>query len=206
MSALIGATTASMLSASTLSAQTFPPIPIVSGAINLNLDSLSTILNLESSTVLTPIGAVRIDANGFNGTLTNRSLPPDWIVPPINTFTKSKPDNIITPKSYVDWFTTVTQGSNQFLFVGTTNGISPIGTFTNAPTTINFSAAITNLTAVAGIFPAPVSGGSIELPGLVNDSTLASSNISKPEFQQEYRNDFNSSSFVGGRVLGLEDK
>ncbi|MFM7887950.1 MAG: hypothetical protein ACKPCM_14960, partial [Pseudanabaena sp.] len=79
------------------------------------------------------------------------------------------------------------------------------GTNTNTPTTIN---ATFSTTQFVDLFTpiqvqVPITGGSI---ALVNNSTLASSNISQPEFQQEYRNDFNSSSFVGGRVLGLEDK
>jgi len=215
MSVLLGATSISLLSATPSSAQT---VSIIGGTVNMNLDHGSTILNLSSSTVLTPIGTVNINADGFNGNLTNTSL--------------SITDKLMisVPSNYmiaVDWSYTTNNGSNQFQFVGTTNGTSPNGTFTNAPTTINFSAAITNSTAVAGIFAAPVSSGSITLPTppppvvvvptctdclivrpdiLISNSTFPSPDSQEPEYRQEYKNDFSTSSFSGGRILALEDK
>ncbi|MFM7600636.1 MAG: hypothetical protein ACKO7R_05480, partial [Pseudanabaena sp.] len=180
------------------------------------------ILNLSSSTVLTPIGTVNINAVGFNGNLTNTSLSIT------NILIASVPNPFTIPGKMplaVDWLYTAINGSNQFQFVGTTNGTSPNGTFTNAPTTINFSAAITSSTAVAGIFAAPVSSGSITLPAppppvvptctdclivrpdiLISNSTFPSPDSQEPEYRQEYKNDFSTSSFSGGRILALEDK
>ncbi|MCA6598423.1 MAG: hypothetical protein IM539_19570 [Pseudanabaena sp. M046S1SP1A06QC] len=197
MSALIGATTASMLSASTLSAQTVM-IPIIGGNLGLKVNNLGlpAPIEMSASTLLTTLGTVSI--NQFNGTAENTTFQAYGVLP-VNA-------NIIT--GFFDFTPT-----ENFRFIGTTNGsvaFSPPFNFKNAPTVINAN----NISAPPGtsIINAPITSGSITFASgsitfaLVNDSTLASSNISKPEFQQEYRNDFNSSSFVGGRVLGLEDK
>ncbi|WP_434687431.1 hypothetical protein [Pseudanabaena minima] len=231
LSVLLSAVSTGMLSAAPSSAQT---VPIISGTVNLNLDNGSTILNLSSSTVLTPIGSVSIDADGFNGDLTNSSISITDAV------TSSVPSNVsnVGNNLLIDWYY---GGPNPLIFVGTTNGTGPNGTFTNAPTTINFSADITESTAVAGIFPAPVSGGSITLPAppppvvvvppvvvppvvvppvvtctdclnvipdlRISNSTFLSPASQQPEYSQEYsRNNFSTSSFDGGRVLGLENK
>jgi len=41
---------------------------------------------------------------------------------------------------------------------------------------------------------------------LISYSTLQYSPLDKPEYSQEYRNDFSTSSFEGGRILGLKDE
>ncbi|WP_434687434.1 hypothetical protein [Pseudanabaena minima] len=234
LSVLLSAVSAGMLSAAPSSAQT---VPIISGTVNLNLDSFSTILNLSSSTVLTPIGSVSINADGFNGDLTSSVLSITDAV------TSSVPSNVSNEGNNlnINWDYSSNNGPNPLIFVGTTNGTGPNGTFTNAPTTINFSAEITRSTAVAGIFPAPVSGGSITLPAppppvvvvppvvvppvvvppvvtctdclnvipdlRISNSTFLSPASQQPEYSQEYsRNNFSTSSFDGGRVLGLENK
>jgi hypothetical protein len=216
LSVLLGAVSAGMLSVAPSSAQT---VPIISGTVNLNLDGGSSIVNLTSSTVLTPIGSVSINADGFNGDLTNTGTTDTDVL------SSSVPSNVGTV--YVNWAYSGSNGSNPFTFDGTTNGTGPNGTFTNAPTTINFSSDLTS--GVAGIFAAPVSGGSITLPEppvvvvtpvetctdclnvipdlRISNSTFLSPASQQPEYSQEYsRNNFSTSSFDGGRVLGLENK
>ena len=40
----------------------------------------------------------------------------------------------------------------------------------------------------------------------IANSTFLSPDLQEPEYRQEYRNDFSTSSFEGGRILGLENK
>lgn len=202
MSALIGATTASMLSASTLSAQTVM-IPIIGGNLGLKVNNLGlpAPIEMSASTLLTTLGTVSI--NQFNGTAENTTYPFFGVLP-VNA-------NIIT--GFFDFF----PGEN-FRFIGTTNGSATFSqnfNFKNAPTVINAN----NISAPPGtsIINAPITSGSIAL-ALPTDylpisadlriaySTLPSSDQKEPEYQQEYRNDFHSSSFEGGRILALEDK
>ncbi|MFN7356706.1 MAG: hypothetical protein ACK5UZ_15510 [Pseudanabaena sp.] len=209
MSALLGAASIGLLSATPSSAQTV--IPIIGGTLGLNMISVESFAafpeSFLNSTVLTPLGAINISA--FNGTISAVTAVPDFLVP--GSF-------ILDPGSFNVTASTIIIDSGlpfflngtlielptptTFVFTGTTTA----GTNTNTPTTINATFSTTQfvdplLTPIQ--VQVPITGGSI---ALLNGSTLASSNISKPEFQQEYRNDFNSSSFVGGRVLGLEDK
>lgn len=208
MSALLGAASIGLLSATPSSAQTV--IPIIGGTLGLNIIPIESFAafpeSFLNSTVLTPLGAVNISA--FNGTISAVTAVPDFLVP--GSF-------ILDPSSFNVTASTIIIDSGlpvflngtcfcfptptTFVFTGTTTA----GTNTNTPTTINATFSTTQF--VVDPTPiqvqVPITGGSI---ALLNGSTLASSNISKPEFQQEYRNDFNSSSFVGGRVLGLEDK
>jgi hypothetical protein len=61
----------------------------------------------------------------------------------------------------------------------------------------------------APMIPAPVTctGCLIVRPDLlISNSTLTDSALQEPEYRQEYKEDFSTSSFRGGRVLGLEDK
>lgn len=207
MSALLGAASIGLLSATPSSAQTV--IPIIGGTLGLNMISVESFAafpeSFLNSTVLTPLGAINISA--FNGTISAVTAVPDFLVP--GSF-------ILDPGSFNVTASTIIIDSGlpfflngtlielptptTFVFTGTTTA----GTNTNTPTTINATFSTTQFVDPTPIqVQVPITGGSI---ALLNGSTLASSNISKPEFQQEYRNDFNSSSFVGGRVLGLEDK
>ncbi|MFN4980355.1 MAG: hypothetical protein ACK5H8_11515 [Pseudanabaena sp.] len=201
MSALLGAASIGLLSATPSSAQTV--IPIIGGTLGLNMISVESFAafpeSFLNSTVLTPLGAINISA--FNGTISAVTAVP-FLVPGSFNVTAST----IIIDSGLPFFLNGTcfcfPTPTTFVFTGTTTA----GTNTNTPTTINATFSTTQfvdplLTPIQ--VQVPITGGSI---ALLNDSTLASSNISKPEFQQEYRNDFNSSSFVGGRVLGLEDK
>ncbi|MFO0194324.1 MAG: hypothetical protein ACK53P_09880 [Pseudanabaena sp.] len=201
MSALLGAASIGLLSATPSSAQTV--IPIIGGTLGLNMISVESFAafpeSFLNSTVLTPLGAINISA--FNGTISAVTAVP-FLVPGSFNVTAST----IIYDSGLDVFLNGTlielPTPTTFVFTGTTTA----GTNTNTPTTINATFSTTQfvdplLTPIQ--VQVPITGGSI---ALLNGSTLASSNISKPEFQQEYRNDFNSSSFVGGRVLGLEDK
>jgi hypothetical protein len=59
------------------------------------------------------------------------------------------------------------------------------------------------------VIPAPVTctGCLIVRPDLlISNSTLIYSDLQEPEYRQEYKEDFSTSSFRGGRILGLEDK
>jgi hypothetical protein len=59
------------------------------------------------------------------------------------------------------------------------------------------------------VIPTPVTctGCLIVRPDLlISNSTLTDSALQEPEYRQEYKEDFSTSSFRGGRVLGLEDK
>ncbi|MFN4860028.1 MAG: hypothetical protein ACK6BN_07630 [Pseudanabaena sp.] len=199
MSALLGAASIGLLSATPSSAQTV--IPIIGGTLGLNMISVESFAafpeSFLNSTVLTPLGAINISA--FNGTISAVTAVP-FLVPGSFNVTAST----IIYDSGLDVFLNGTlielPTPTTFVFTGTTTA----GTNTNTPTTINATFSTTQFVDPTPIqVQVPITGGSI---ALLNDSTLASSNISKPEFQQEYRNDFNSSSFVGGRVLGLEDK
>lgn len=196
MSALLGAASIGLLSATPSSAQTV--IPIIGGTLGLNIIPIESFAafpeSFLNSTVLTPLGAINISA--FNGTISAvTALDP-------GSFNVTASTIIID--SGLPFFLNGTcfcfPTPTTFVFTGTTTA----GTNTNTPTTINATFSTTQFVDPTPIqVQVPITGGSI---ALLNDSTLASSNISKPEFQQEYRNDFNSSSFVGGRVLGLEDK
>lgn len=199
MSALLGAASIGLLSATPSSAQTV--IPIIGGTLGLNIIPIESFAafpeSFLNSTVLTPLGAINISA--FNGTISAVTAVP-FLVPGSFNVTAST----IIYDSGLDVFLNGTlielPTPTTFVFTGTTTA----GTNTNTPTTINATFSTTQFVDPTPIqVQVPITGGSI---ALLNGSTLASSNISKPEFQQEYRNDFNSSSFVGGRVLGLEDK
>ncbi|WP_286394778.1 hypothetical protein [Pseudanabaena mucicola] len=202
MSALLGAASIGLLSATPSSAQTV--IPIIGGTLGLNIIPDEPIAafpkSFLNSTVLTPLGAVNISA--FNGTISAVTAVPDFLVPGSGSFNVTA-STIIYDSGLPVFFNGTCfcfPTPTTFVFTGTTTA----GTNTNTPTTINATFSTTQFVDPTPIqVQVPITDGSI---ALLNDSTLASSNISKPEFQQEYRNDFNSSSFVGGRVLGLEDK
>lgn len=196
MSALLGAASIGLLSATPSSAQTV--IPIIGGTLGLNMISVESFAafpeSFLNSTVLTPLGAINISA--FNGTIS--------AVTALDPGSFNVTASTIIYDSGLPFFLNGTcfcfPTPTTFVFTGTTTA----GTNTNTPTTINATFSTTQFVDPTPIqVQVPITGGSI---ALLNGSTLASSNISKPEFQQEYRNDFNSSSFVGGRVLGLEDK
>jgi len=202
MSALLGAASIGLLSATPSSAQTV--IPIIGGTLGLNIipdDPIAAFPeSFLNSTVLTPLGAVNISA--FNGTISAVTAVPAFLGPGSGSFNVTA--STIIYDSGLPVFLNGTcfcfPTPTTFVFTGTTTA----GTNTNTPTTINATFSTTQFVDPTPIqVQVPITDGSI---ALLNDSTLASSNISKPEFQQEYRNDFNSSSFVGGRVLGLEDK
>ncbi len=205
MSALLGAASIGLLSATPSSAQTV--IPIIGGTLGLNIIPIESFAafpeSFLNSTVLTPLGAVNISA--FNGTISAVTAVPAFLGPGSGSFNVTA--STVTNTGGLPVFFNGTSCAfcfpttpTTFVFTGTTTA----GTNTNTPTTINATFSTTQFVDPTPIqVQVPITGGSI---ALLNGSTLASSNISKPEFQQEYRNDFNSSSFVGGRVLGLEDK
>jgi hypothetical protein len=123
-------------------------------------------------------------------------------------------------------FTGTSNGSVQF---------GSNGSFTNAPTTINATIPNTQVYALPASINIVITGGSIELPTVlltapapvispvisitctdclnvipdlrISNSTFLSPASQQPEYSQEYsRNNFSTSSFDGGRVLGLENK
>ncbi|NMF56455.1 hypothetical protein [Pseudanabaena yagii] len=215
MSALLSAATATLLSAlpSPSFGQTVTLPIIASGTIAVqgSYDGFSYFdySSFANTTVLTSIGAVNISA--FNGQA-EFSRPPSS--PTSVNVTSS---NITFSSGHSAHFHTNTVYS--MVFTGTTDGSSPNGAFTNALTTLNATLPSTSSFASLTSVNLNITGGSITLPVVsssdylpVSDklhiaySSLPSSDQNEPEYQQEYRNDFHSSSFEGGRILGLEDK
>lgn len=219
MSALLSAATATLLSAlpSPSFGQTVP-LPIsASGTITVRGSYDGFYFDYSSfanTTVLTSIGAVNISA--FNGQA-EFSRPSGS-----SSFVDVTSSNITYSSGHTNHFHTNTVYS--MVFTGTTDGSSPNGTFTNALTTLNATLPSTSSSSFAPLTSVNlnITGGSITLPTpstpsssdylpISNDlriaySTLPSSDSQKPEYPQEQRNDFHSSSFEGGRILGLEDK
>ena len=209
-------------------------VPITGTTIGLDVtllnsngaDPNSFIVN---TTLLTPLGAVSVSE--FNGSIsTTAPLIPSGL---FNVVASQISFVSGVSGSELDVFVNG-KGSplTTFIFVGTTNGTAPFvpnNAFTNAPTTIK---ATFDTAAFAGIFPAPaqvnvpITGGSITLPApppvvvvtctdclnvipdlRISNSTFLSPASQQPEYSQEYsRNNFSTSSFDGGRVLGLENK
>ena len=180
MSALLGAASIGLLSATPSSAQTV--IPIIGGTLGLNIipdESFAAFPeSFLNSTVLTPLGAINISA--FNGTISAVTALPDFLGPGSGSFNVTASTII-----YDSGFPVFLNGTlielptpTTFVFTGTTTA----GTNTNTPTTINATFSTTQFVDLTPIqVQVPITDGSI---ALLNDSTLASANISKPEFQQ----------------------
>ena len=217
--------TSTLLAANPSFAQT---VSIISGTLNTVNANPGYITRLTSSTFLTPIGAVSINSNGFNGNLTNT----------ISNSSLSSSASVIgsvlgtpTPVGFnfgAGMFVLWTNNRNFFVFTGTTNGTSPNGAFTNASTTIN--ADLPTVGRAQPTYALRITGGSITLPAppppvvvvpppvtctdclivrpdlRIANSTFLSPDSQEPEYRQEYRNNFSTSSFEGGRILGLENK
>ena len=211
-------------------------VPITGTTIGLDVtllnsngaDPNSFIVN---TTLLTPLGAVSVSE--FNGSIsTTAPLIPSGlfnVVASQISFVSGSGTDVFLNGYQGGPLTT-------FIFVGTTNGTAPFvpnNAFTNAPTTIN---ATFDTAGFTGNLPAPaqvnvpITGGSITLPApppvvvvtpvvtctdclnvipdlRISNSTFLSPASQQPEYRQEYsRNNFSTSSFDGGRVLGLENK
>lgn len=211
LSVLIGTTSLSFLSATASSAQT---IPVISGTVNLVVTTVSScnscFSGFTTSNLLTPLGIVNINSDGFNGIL--KPLTPDTFNPTTVSVTASQLASV--GKILED-------GTILFNFVGTTNGTSTSGQFINATTNINFSVLTTGYsgfdpTPSTGIYAATVTNGSITLPPtdslqirpdlIISYSVLQSPDSLRSEYRQKYSQDFSISSFNGGRILELEDK
>ncbi|MFN5860576.1 MAG: hypothetical protein ACK451_01035, partial [Pseudanabaena sp.] len=132
MSALLGAASIGLLSATPSSAQTV--IPIIGGTLGLNIIPIESFAafpeSFLNSTVLTPLGAINISA--FNGTISAVTAVP-FLVPGSFNVTAST----IIYDSGLDVFLNGTlielPTPTTFVFTGTTTA----GTNTNTPTTIN---------------------------------------------------------------------
>ncbi len=179
-------------------------VPIIGGSFSIGLNGKQP--TISSNVLLTSIGTVSINSDGFNGNLTifPASLP---IAASVVSIPKNL--NLLNLKSL----------PTTFVFVGTTNGISPNGAFTNAPTTIN---SINEKLSLSGQFTAvnfPVTSGSITFntlrvsPNLfVVNSTLNGdfSNRLKDDGQKsrdnEVGNDFSQSAFVDSRIGYLQNQ
>ncbi len=231
LSVLLGTAIAGALSPTASFAQT---VNIISGTLNTINANPGYPTSLTTSTFLTTLGIVNVNSNGFNGTLTNTITAFGIDSAPITSSvvgTATSPFFGQNPGLSVLW----ADNSNFLVFTGTTDGTSPNGAFTNAPTTIN-----ADLPTVIGFQPTyafRITGGSITFPAppppvvvvpppvvvvpppvtctdclivrpdlLISNSTLLSLDSQEPEYRQEYKNDFSASSFAGGRILGLEDK
>ena len=205
-------------------------VPITGTTIGLNV----TLVNFSvarpnsfivNTTLLTPLGAVSVSE--FNGSIsTTTPGQPSGL---FNVVASQISFVSGVSGSELDVFVNG-KGSplTTFIFVGTTNGTAPFvpnNAFTNAPTTINatFDTAGFTSEGLAQV-NVPITGGSITLPAppvvtctdclndvipdlRISNSTFLSPASQQPEYSQEYsRNNFSTSSFDGGRVLGLENK
>jgi hypothetical protein len=217
LSALLAAASGSILVADVTFAQT---ISILSGQLALTVDSqngstLAAPTNLNPTTVLTPLGAISI--TGFNGTIVNNT----------------NPSTLTVNSSVVLAGTDYTIGDT-ISFQGTTDGTVGFrnnAAFTIAPTVINANFDPQLFTGPGSVnISVTITGGSITLPEpppvvvvtpvetctdclnvipdlRISNSTFLSPASQQPEYSQEYsRNNFSTSSFDGGRVLGLENK
>ena len=214
LSALLAAASGSILVADVTFAQT---ISILSGQLALTVRSqngstLAAPTNLNPTTVLTPLGAISI--TGFNGTIVNNT----------------NPSTLTVNSSVVLAGTDYTIGDT-ICFQGTTDGTVGFrnnAAFTIAPTVINANFDPPQFTGPGFVnISVTITGGSITLPEpppvvvvttctdcftvspdlRISNSTFLSPASQQPEYSQEYsRNNFSTSSFDGGRVLGLENK
>ena len=208
-------------------------VPITGTTIGLNVNGLSAveagpISFIVNTTLLTPLGAVSVSE--FNGSISTTTPGQtsglfNVVASQISFVRGSGFDVFLNGKG---------SPLTTFIFVGTTNGTAPFvpnNAFTNAPTTINATFYTAGFTSRG---PAqvnvPITGGSITLPApppvvvvtpvvtctdclnvipdlRISNSTFLSPASQQPEYSQEYsRNNFSTSSFDGGRVLGLENK
>lgn len=203
LSILLTVASTSVVAASPSLAQT---VPIIGGSLNINANRLGQ-PTISSNVLLTSIGTVSINSDGFNGNLNTRSSSSPIAASSILTFVDLL--DIITFRTVV--------------FEGTTNGISPNGAFTNAPTTIN--SINERITLSRRDINIPVTSGSITLNTLNTLDTLrVSSNLSiansvlsgdfsnrlKDDGQKSRNNevsdDFSQSAFIDSRIAYLQDK
>jgi hypothetical protein len=222
LSALLAAASGSILVADVTFAQT---ISILSGQLALTVDSQigptsAAPTNLNPTTVLTPLGAISI--TGFNGTIVNNTNP--------STLTVNS-SVVLAGTDYTIGDTISFQGTTD----GTV-GFRNNAAFTIAPTVINANFDPQEFTGPGSVnISVTITGGSITLPEpppvvvvtpvvvskvetctdcftvspdlRISNSTFLSPASQQPEYSQEYsRNNFSTSSFDGGRVLGLENK
>ena len=210
-------------------------VPITGTTIGLNVNLVNFSVAYPNSfivntTLLTPLGAVSVSE--FNGSIsTTAPLIPSGlfnVVASQISFVSGSGTDVFLNGYQGGPLTT-------FIFVGTTNGTAPFvpnNAFTNAPTTINATFSTSEFEDDSPlVVNVPITGGSITLPAppppvvvvppvvtctdcftvspdlRISNSTFLSPASQQPEYSQEYsRNNFSTSSFDGGRVLGLENK
>jgi hypothetical protein len=226
LSLLFGATSGAFWADSPSSAQT---VPIIGGTLNtINTGKIFKFpTSLTSSTLLTPLGIVTVNSNGFNGSLSNTFTLPIIGKNTVSSKVTSSAISDSNPFGAGILVIGVFKVTNSLVFTGTTNGTSPNGAFTDAPTTINARIRISGFPIpTPSTYAATVTGGSITLPVpvvvpapitctgclivrpnlLVSNATLLSSDLQESEYRQEYTEDFSTSHFRDSRVLSLEDK
>jgi hypothetical protein len=210
--ALLAAASGSILVADVTFAQT---IPILGGQLALTVDSnfgsqLAVPTTLNPTTVLTPLGSISI--TGFNGTIVNNTNPTTLTV---NSSVVLGSSGLVQAQYYTIGDTISFQGTTDG-----TIGFRNNAAFTIAPTVINANFDPQRFIAPGLVNRSvTITGGSITLPlpctgclivrqdTLISNSTFLSPASQQPEYRQEYsRNNFSTSSFDGGRVLGLENK
>jgi hypothetical protein len=203
-------------------------IPIISGSITI--DGVKNVnggfdITIPSSNLLTPVGTVSLTAianytyignygsDSFSLTSTSFNTKGNFLIFPGTSSTLTGDANgslagipfttkpiVITTTGVVGADTTVyfdSNGVNRFSFEFTNNVTGSL-TFPAPPPVIP-----------APVIPAPLTctGCLIIRPDLlISNSTLTYSDLQEPEYRQEYKEDFSTSSFRGGRILGLEDK
>lgn len=224
LSALLAAASGSILVADVTFAQT---IPILSGQLALTVDSqtgptLAAPTNLNPTTVLTPLGSISI--TGFNGTIVNNTNP--------STLTVNS-SVVLAGTDYTIGDTISFQGTTDGTVGFRNNAAFTIApTVINAnfdppqftgPGSVDISVTITGGSITLPEPPPVVVVTPVEtvvtpvetctdclnvIPDLrISNSTFLSPASQQPEYSQEYsRNNFSTSSFDGGRVLGLENK
>ena len=226
LSVLLSAASAGLLSAAPSFAQTVT-VPITGGQLNVEYNGLVFLENFTSSTVLTPLGAVSISSTGFNGTITSTTIYGNQ-----NSAVTSS-NFFLFDFGFNDGATSTLQFNGTTTGTGPTGAFTNSPTTINSTFVRDnfhpgfsrgFSGGFFGATNVTGgsitlpapVIPAPVIPAPVSCTGclivrpqdlLISNSTLQYSEFNKPEYRQEYRNDFSRSSFDRDRILGgLEDK
>jgi hypothetical protein len=207
-------------------------IPIIGGSITINgvrNGNGGIDITIPSSNLLTPAGTVSLTTianytyignnggNNFSLTSTSFNTSVNPFLFPITSSTLTGDANgdlagtPFTTKPIV--ITTAGIGGGAYSSsLGILNNFS--FDFTNRVTGGSLTLSVPAPVIPAPVIPAPVIPAPVTCDGclivrpedlLIANSTFLSPDLQKPEYRQEYRNDFSASSFRGGRILALED-
>jgi hypothetical protein len=201
-------------------------IPIISGSITINgvkNGNGGVYITIPSSNLLTPAGTVSLTTianytyigndggNNFSLTSTSFSTNVNPFLFPLtsSTLTGDANGSLALTAFATKPIVVTTSGANASSFYSGTNSVLTTFRF-------NFNVTGGSLTfpAPAPVIPAPVIPAPVTCDGclivrpdlLIANSTFFSPDLQEPEYRQEYKENFSTSSFRGGRILGLEDK